>query len=45
MLKYWKEMLIGFTPVLLLFLYFIGVNVVPILLAAAVIGVLFYVAR
>ena len=38
-------MLIGFTPVLLLFLYFIGVNVVPILLAAAVIGVLFYVAR
>jgi len=45
MLKYWKEMLIGFAPVLFAFLYFIGVNVVPILLAAAVVGILFYAVR
>jgi len=38
-------MLIGFAPALLLFLWFIGVNIVPILIAAAVVAVLFYAAR
>lgn len=45
MLKYWKEMLIGFVPVLLLFLVTIGVNVMPILFAAVVIGVLLFMVR
>lgn len=45
MLKYWKEMLIGTVPVLLIFLYTAGINIVPILLAGAVIGILLYAAR
>ncbi|CAM4216971.1 AAA family ATPase [Paenibacillus tarimensis] len=45
MLKYGKEIAIGFLPVLLIFLYMTGVNILPLLLAAGVIGALFYVAR
>lgn len=45
MLKYWREAAIGFAPVLLAFLYVIGVNIIPLLLAAVVIGVLFFVVR
>jgi len=45
MLKYWKEVLIGFVPVLLVFLFTIGVNIMPILLAAVVIGILLFMVR
>ncbi|WP_274651604.1 AAA family ATPase [Paenibacillus humicola] len=46
MRKYWKEMLIGFVPVLLLFLEFIvHVNVVPVLVLFVLAGGVFYVAR
>jgi ATP-dependent metalloprotease FtsH len=45
MLRYWKEMLIGFAPVLLLFLYFVGVNIVPVVLAGAFLGILLFAVR
>ncbi|PYI54869.1 ATPase [Paenibacillus flagellatus] len=45
MSKLGKEMLIGFVPVLLAFLVFMGVNVVPIVLAGVILFSLFYVTR
>ncbi|MFS0871246.1 AAA family ATPase [Paenibacillus xylanilyticus] len=36
--KWTKEVAIGFVPVLIIFLAFIGVNIFPILIAAAVVG-------
>ncbi|WP_411342879.1 AAA family ATPase [Paenibacillus sp. WLX1005] len=36
--KWTKEVVVGFVPVLLIFLAFIGYNIVPLLLIAAVIG-------
>ena len=38
-------MLIGFAPVLLLFLYFVGVNIVPVVLAGAFLGILLFAVR
>ncbi|MFD1774207.1 AAA family ATPase [Paenibacillus rhizophilus] len=38
--KWSKEVLIGFVPVLLIFLAFLGVNVVPIIVAVAMVGAL-----
>ncbi|NGM81441.1 AAA family ATPase [Paenibacillus sp. 7124] len=38
--KWTKEVLIGFVPVLLIFLAFLGLNVVPIIVAAAMVGAL-----
>lgn len=45
MSKIYKEIAIGTVPVLLVFLYFIGVNVVPILFMAIILGSLFYMNR
>ncbi|GIQ63800.1 hypothetical protein PACILC2_23680 [Paenibacillus cisolokensis] len=45
MLKYGKEIAIGFLPVLLVFLVFLKVNIVPLLLVAALGGILFYAVR
>jgi ATP-dependent metalloprotease FtsH len=45
MSKYAKEICIGFFPVLLAFLVYIGVNIVPILFFAAMGGFLFYITR
>ncbi|MGF9699193.1 MULTISPECIES: AAA family ATPase [Paenibacillus] len=36
--KWTKEVAIGFVPVLIIFLAFVGVNIFPILIAAAVVG-------
>ncbi|MGF7049898.1 ATP-dependent metalloprotease FtsH [Paenibacillus sp. DS2015] len=38
--RWTKEVLIGFVPVLLIFLAFIGVNIIPVLLVVALVGVL-----
>lgn len=45
MSKYGKEIAIGGVPVILLFLAFVGVNVLPIMFALAIGGVLFYMIR
>lgn len=45
MSKLGKEMLIGFVPVLLVFLIFLGVNVIPIVLAGIILFSLLYVTR
>jgi len=45
MRKYGKEIAAGAAPVLVLFLVFLGVNVVPLLIACAFAGALFYVAK
>lgn len=45
MRKYALEMAIGFVPVLLLFLYIVGVNVAPLLLVAAIGGVVWFAVR
>ncbi|MBO7744138.1 AAA family ATPase [Paenibacillus sp. MWE-103] len=46
MLKYGKEMLIGFVPVLILFLQFAaGINVMPLVMLAVIAGGLIYMAR
>ncbi|MFC4808536.1 AAA family ATPase [Paenibacillus sp. GCM10023250] len=46
MLRYGKEMLIGFVPVLILFLQFAaGINIMPLVLLAVIAGGLIYMAR
>lgn len=45
MSKIGKEMLIGFVPVLLAFLMFLGVNILPLVLVAVILGSLLYVTR
>jgi len=45
MSKYGKEIAIGFVPVLLAFLYFIGVNPVPLLLVGVIAGSLLLMTR
>ncbi|HZG85287.1 AAA family ATPase [Paenibacillus sp.] len=45
MSKYGKEIAIGFVPVLLAFLFFIGVNPVPLLLVAVIAGSLLLMTR
>ncbi|WP_308639180.1 AAA family ATPase [Paenibacillus silvisoli] len=46
MFKYGKEMAIGFVPVLLLFLqFYVGVNTIPLVLLAALVGGLLYMAK
>lgn len=43
--KWSKEVFIGFIPVLFVFLAFIGVNIVPILIAAMLVGTLLFIAK
>jgi cell division protease FtsH len=45
MRKYGLELLIGFVPVLLIFLLFMGVNVLPFLFFAVIGGAVYYTAR
>ncbi|UVI32436.1 AAA family ATPase [Paenibacillus spongiae] len=46
MRKYMKEIVIGFVPVLLIFLqFFVEVNVIPIILAAVILGGLLFMVR
>ena len=45
MIKYSKEIAIGALPVILTFLLFLRVNIVPVVIAAALIGVLIYFVR
>ncbi|RXZ80218.1 AAA family ATPase [Paenibacillaceae bacterium] len=45
MFKYWKETLLGFAVVLLGFLIYIGINIVPILLAGVILSLLFVAVR
>lgn len=40
-----KEIMLGFIPVLLVFLVFVGVNIVPLLIAAALVGGLLFIAK
>ena len=37
-----KEIILGFIPVLLVFLVFIGVNIVPLLIAGGLVGALLF---
>lgn len=43
--KWTKEAAIGFVPVLIIFLAFIGVNIVPILIAALLVGGLLFMMQ
>ncbi|MED5017753.1 AAA family ATPase [Paenibacillus chibensis] len=43
--RWLKEVLIGFVPVLLIFLAFIGVNIIPLVIAALMIGGLLFLAN
>jgi ATP-dependent metalloprotease FtsH len=45
MRKYGKEIAIGAAPVLLAFLFFLGVNIVPFIIAGLFVGGLFYAAK
>lgn len=45
MSKYSKEIFIGAVPVIVLFLLYIGVNVIPIVFMAAIVGTLFYMTK
>lgn len=45
MRKYGMELALGFIPVLILFLLFLGVNVLPFLFLAAIGGAMFFMAR
>lgn len=45
MSKLGKEIMIGFIPVLLAFLLYLGVNIVPFVLMAVILGTLFYMTR
>ncbi|MEF3301750.1 AAA family ATPase [Paenibacillus sp. GYB003] len=45
MSKLGKEMLVGFVPVLIVFLIFLGVNVVPVVLAGVILFSLLYLTR
>lgn len=45
MRKYGLELIIGFVPVLLIFLVFMGVNVLPFLFLAVIGGAVYYTAR
>ncbi len=45
MRKWGKEIAVGVVPAVLAFLWFIGVNLIPILIAGLFIGVLIYMAR
>lgn len=43
--KWTKEIAIGFVPVLIIFLAFIGVNMIPILIAAVFVGALLFMMQ
>lgn len=43
--KWTKEIAIGFVPVLIIFLAFTGVNIVPILIAAVFVGALLFMMQ
>jgi cell division protease FtsH len=43
--KWTKEVLIGFVPVLLIFMVFVGINIFPVIIAAGMIGALLLVAH
>jgi len=45
MSRYSKEIAIGVVPVILAFLLFLGVNIIPIVFMAAVVGSLFFMTR
>lgn len=45
MSKYGKEILIGALPVLVVFLYFLGVNIIPIVFMTLILGAFFYMNR
>ncbi|MBY9081691.1 AAA family ATPase [Paenibacillus sp. HN-1] len=43
--KWTKELIIGFVPVLLIFLAFLGFNIVPVIIAAVMIGGLLFITH
>ncbi|SFK90954.1 ATP-dependent metalloprotease FtsH [Paenibacillus sp. 1_12] len=43
--KIYKEIIIGFVPVLILFLVFIGINAIPLIFMIIILGALFYMNR
>ncbi|WNQ09245.1 AAA family ATPase [Paenibacillus aurantius] len=43
--KYFKEILIGVAPVVLIFLAFVGVNVVPVLMIMAIVAAFFFLGK
>ncbi|SDC42191.1 AAA family ATPase [Paenibacillus sp. cl123] len=45
MSKYGKEILLGAAPVVIVFLYFLGVNIIPVMFMAAILGAFFYMNR
>ncbi|MFD0680872.1 MULTISPECIES: AAA family ATPase [unclassified Paenibacillus] len=45
MSKIYKEIFVGVIPVFLVFLYFIGINVVPLLFMTIILGALFFMTR
>ncbi|TVY11659.1 AAA family ATPase [Paenibacillus cremeus] len=45
MSKYGKEILIGAVPVVIAFLFFVGVNIIPIVFMSVILGVFFFMTR
>lgn len=45
MIKYGKEVCLGFIPVLLLFLVFMQINIIPFLFVLAIVGFIFYMSK
>ncbi|SFW13314.1 ATP-dependent metalloprotease FtsH [Paenibacillus sp. UNCCL117] len=45
MSKYGKEILLGAAPVVIVFLYFLGVNIILVMFMAAILGAFFYMNR
>jgi cell division protease FtsH len=43
--KIYKEIIIGFVPVFILFLVFIGINAIPLIFMLIIVGTLFYMNR
>ncbi|MNB81830.1 ATP-dependent zinc metalloprotease FtsH 2 [compost metagenome] len=43
--KWTKEIIIGFVPVLLIFLAFLGLNIVPVIIAAVMVGGLLFITH
>lgn len=43
--KWWKEIVAGFVPVLLIFMAFVGINIIPVIIAAGMVCALLVIAH
>lgn len=43
--KYWKEVVAGFVPVMLIFMAFVGINIFPVIIALGMVAALLFIAH